>query len=214
MGGALKRARCRAPHASATLGTREPRAPRPIPEEMPLSWPRHWVAALRCALLADEGTRGQQMPRSRCIDRAPTDQSPGLLTAGVRISVRRAPQPQPLLNRVGFASLTHPARRLLQDCMSTLWRKQSRQIPPLLAPSTRLSTPSSRGLFACAMRRAISAWTRTASIARSVRDLNSCPSAPKESRSIGLNLMRGRRIISLATGATWLKPKGASHGTR
>jgi hypothetical protein len=196
------------------LGTRKPGTPRPIPEEMPLSWPRHWVAALRCALLADEGVRGPRMPRGRCIGRAPTDQSPGRLAAGVRVSVRCAPQSSPLLHRVGFASLTHPARGPLKDCMSIPWRKHSRQIPPLLTPSTRLSTPSCRGSFACAMRRAISAWTRTASTARCVRGLDSCRLARKESHSIGLNSMRGRRIISFATGATWLKPKGASHGTR
>ena len=112
------------------------------------------------------------------------------------------------------ASLIHPARVANQDCMSTLWRNRSRQILLSFPPSVRFRMRSSRGSSACAMRRATSAWTRTASTAKCVRGLNSCRLAHKVSRSIGLNSMRGRRTISLATGATWLKPKGASHGTR
>ena len=192
----------------------EPRAPRPIPPEVPLSWPQLWLAALRRAVLADEGARGGRMSRGSCIDRAPTNPPPGILAARVRVSLRRASQSCAVLDGFPFASLIHPARGVVKDCMSTLWRNRSRQILLSFPPSVRFRMRSSRGSSACGMRRTTSVWIRTASTAKCVRGLNSCRLAHKVSRSIGLNSMRGRRTISVATGATWLKPKGASHGTQ
>jgi len=78
-----------------------------------------------------------------------------------------------------------------------------------------LRIPRTRSLLASSdsgMHRGIWAWTRTDLIEKCGRGSRTFRSVRKVSRSTGLNSMRGRRTMFGATGATWLHPKGASHG--